>query len=644
MWFFALAVASAISLAGNGPYLVKPVSADEITPENRGSQEQETPNQTPGVNAMVTNKGIEPVLMGILKDAEESDEMRLEVLDSLKKSDIVPDNIASGLVEVLKDCQSSKVVRMQAAEVLLDTGSEKIADALPALEEELGRPEDRETAMNLLTRIGSPDALEMLEDLVGDLKLELDDADPEVRRLAVRHLGEMGSVAEKAVPEIKERLEDENADVAEAAMIALRDVDITAFDGIKNVIDIAPVWPGHPVSFDLLTAEDRQYVAYYDTDRQMTIASRELGSEEWDYFKLPERVGWDSHNGISLALDAGGHLHVAGNHHNHPLRYFRTEEAGDIQTLKRVSEMVGREENSISGERFWEGPDDTVLFAYRDGRSGDGDRIVNIYDPETRSWERLLDEPLLDGEGQRNAYHSTPVLGPDGKYHMLWVWRDTAHAETTHSPSYGRSSDLKEWETGAGEPCGPPITLESSGLVADIKPREGFLHWSLGFDFEDRPIVTYNRFDQEGNTQIYASRLEDGEWVEYQLSDWDSRWEFGGLGSLDSKVRVGGVQRTEKHGLTMTFDHWKEGSGRWVLDEESLEPVREIDRSNLPEVLNMPESENPNMNVRTIQNPTEDGFAYVLRWETLPPNRDRPRPLHEVPEPEMLRIFEVELR
>ncbi len=425
---------------------------------------------------------------------------------------------------------------------------------------------------------------------------------------------------------------------------ALRDVDITASDDVISLIDIDYVWPGHPVGFDLLTVEDRQYVAYYDTERRMTIASRELDGEEWDYVILPERVGWDSHNGIYMTVDSHGHLHVAGNHHNHPLRYFRTEVAGDIQTLQRVTEMVGRDENRISGERWWRGPDDTILFAYRDGRSGDGNRIVNIYDPENRKWERLLDEPLLDGEGARNAYHSNPVLGPDGNYHMLWVWRDTAHAETTHSPSYGRSPDLKQWETGAGEPCGPPITLQSSDIVADIKPREGFLSWSLGFDLQDRPVVTYNRFDQEGNTQAYAARLEDDKWVEYQISEWDSRWEFGGLGSINSKVRIGGVEIDEKHGLTMGFEHWKEGSGRWVLDADSLKPVRKIDKVDIPEALKLLESDHPDMQVRTIQQPAEGGLTYVLRWETLPANRDRPRRMEDVPPPQMLRLFKVKLR
>ncbi|EGF57920.1 hypothetical protein HMPREF9446_01533 [Bacteroides fluxus YIT 12057] len=32
----------------------------------------------------------------------------------------------------------------------------------------------------------------------------------------------------------------------------------------------------------------------------------------------------------------------------------------------------------------------------------------------------MMDEPLLDGAGQSNAYIIGPEIGPNGKYHMMW--------------------------------------------------------------------------------------------------------------------------------------------------------------------------------------------------------------------------------
>lgn len=44
---------------------------------------------------------------------------------------------------------------------------------------------------------------------------------------------------------------------------------------------IDSVWVANQVSFDLHTIDDKQYVAYYNKDSMMTLASRELGRENW---------------------------------------------------------------------------------------------------------------------------------------------------------------------------------------------------------------------------------------------------------------------------------------------------------------------------------------------------------------------------
>ena len=51
-------------------------------------------------------------------------------------------------------------------------------------------------------------------------------------------------------------------------------------------VDVAPVWSGHPVRFALLTEGERQFVAFYDAHRQMTVAARWLTSAQWQFVKL----------------------------------------------------------------------------------------------------------------------------------------------------------------------------------------------------------------------------------------------------------------------------------------------------------------------------------------------------------------------
>lgn len=44
-------------------------------------------------------------------------------------------------------------------------------------------------------------------------------------------------------------------------------------------LEVEKVWSGHPVGFFLLTHEDRQYIAFYDAERRMTVAARRLAED-----------------------------------------------------------------------------------------------------------------------------------------------------------------------------------------------------------------------------------------------------------------------------------------------------------------------------------------------------------------------------
>jgi hypothetical protein len=114
--------------------------------------------------------------------------------------------------------------------------------------------------------------------------------------------------------------------------------------GATDIVEVEPVWSGHPVGFCLLTQPPFQFVAYYDANRQMTIAQRRLDETKWTFTRLPSSVVWDSHNYITMALDRQNHLHVSGNMHCVPLVYFRSEKPLDASTLRRVEHMVGDRE------------------------------------------------------------------------------------------------------------------------------------------------------------------------------------------------------------------------------------------------------------------------------------------------------------
>lgn len=413
----------------------------------------------------------------------------------------------------------------------------------------------------------------------------------------------------------------------------------------EEVLDIAAVWAGHPVGFNLLTHGERQFVAFYDADRKMTVASRGLGSAEWQMVRLPSEIKWDSHNYIAMTIDDSGRIHLAGNMHCVPLIYFRTREPLDIRTFERIPEMTGEDETRCTYPAFFRGINGELVFTYRQGGSGNGFRVYNVYDDEARQWKRLLDEPLVSGEGKMNAYpfgHG-PVKGPDGLFHLVWIWRDTPDCATNHDISYARSRDLRQWTKSDGTPLALPITIETGEIVDPVQPGGGAINSNLrlGFDAQKRPVISYHKHDENGNTQVYNARLEDGEWRIYKMTDWDYRWDFSGGGSIGTEIRAGTVGVEPDGSLSQSYSHKKYGGGIWKLDPETLRPIGKITREpSRPPRLGKPESEFPGMTVRWRGDSghAPGGGYYMLRWETLGPNRDRPRP-EPWPEPSMLRVY-----
>lgn len=411
---------------------------------------------------------------------------------------------------------------------------------------------------------------------------------------------------------------------------------------LPGTVDVAPVWSGHPVGFCLLTHGHRQFVAYYDADRTMTVAARSLDETTWHTRALPEKLGWDSHNYVTLAIDDAGRLHLSGNMHGVPLKYYRTREPLDIDTFEPAA-MVGDREDRVTYPRFFRGPEGAFLFTYRDGRSGNGEQIFNVYDTPTRTWRRLLDTPLTSGNGKANAYLQGPIPGPDGWYHMVWVWRDHPGCESNHDPSYARSRDLIHWENAAGAPLTLPLTMESPCVVDPVPAGGGVINGNveLGFDGHQRPVVSYHKYDAHGVTQVYNARFENGAWNIQQASAWDYRWEFRGGGAIVFEVELSAVHVAGTGRLRQTYTHVTHGSGAWLLDEATLTPLETIPSRGVDDVA--PSKLTTDLGRRQAADSgssDEPGVRYVLQWETLPANRDKPRE-GLPPPPSMLRVVRL---
>jgi hypothetical protein len=101
----------------------------------------------------------------------------------------------------------------------------------------------------------------------------------------------------------------------------------------------------------VITHGETQYAAYYDPQGRVVLAKRKLGSDQWQK-RLTQYRGnvRDAHNSISITVDGDGYLHMAWDHHGHPLRYCRGVEPGSLKLT--VSHGVSRWP-TVEGDAGW---------------------------------------------------------------------------------------------------------------------------------------------------------------------------------------------------------------------------------------------------------------------------------------------------
>jgi hypothetical protein len=388
----------------------------------------------------------------------------------------------------------------------------------------------------------------------------------------------------------------------------------------------------------------------------MVVGQRNLDEDNFQLHILPPTsrksaggtstiLGWDRHNFVTLGIDKAGFIHLSGNVHVHPLTYFRSTVPNNISTLKQVFEMVGTEEKRTTYPHFMNTREGELLFHYRDGHSGNGNEIYNIYSTETKQWSRMLDVPLTDGKGLMNAYQTQPTLMADNWYHVYWVWRDTPDCSTNHDLSYIKSPNLKNWFNAFGEPLKLPATLDKKSVIVDPIPAKGGiinLAAKLCLDENNQPVFAYHKYDSVGNLQFYTAHTKSGKWIYKQVTNWDYRWEFSGNGSINSEVLLKEFKKRDDDFYELSYWHIKQGSGTILLNDKFENCGKVLKPAPFKSQLKV-EGKFPGLLIQTsgdIGKPANDEFRYILKWETINRNRDRPRE-KPWPEPSQLYLYKL---
>lgn len=275
-----------------------------------------------------------------------------------------------------------------------------------------------------------------------------------------------------------------------------------------------------------------QYAAFYDADSKVVLARRTLGTTRWET-KRTSLLGKteDAHNSISIAVDGRGFLHVAWNHHNSTLQYRRSVRSGSLE-LAPESAMIGNSEARVTYPEFYNLPGGDLLFLYRDGASGSGNLILNRYDVKTRRWTRLQDN-LIDGEGQRNAY-SQMTVDRQGTIHLSWVWRETPDVSTNHDMCYAKSMDGgKSWRKTSGQQYQLPITAGTAEYVWRIPQGSELINQtSMAADSFGRPyIATYWRPQGESVPQYFVIYHDGTRWQSSQVTHRTTAFSLSGEGT-----------------------------------------------------------------------------------------------------------------
>ncbi len=282
----------------------------------------------------------------------------------------------------------------------------------------------------------------------------------------------------------------------------------------------------------LVTHDVTQYIAFYSNEASVMLAKRRLGTTDWEIHKTQYSGNVrDAHNSISIAVDGNGLLHVAWDHHNDSLRYSQGISPGALE-LTEKKPMTWDKEASVTYPEFYNLPNGDLLFLYRDGSSGDGNLMMNRYDAATGTWHRVQDG-LLDGQGQRNAYWQT-AIDPQGRIHLSWVWRESPDVATNHDLGYARSDDGGQtWTRSTGEPYILPITADNAEYAARIPQQHELINQTtMTTDAQGRPyIATYWRPEGTDVPQYHLVYHDGVAWHTSQITRRTTPFSLSGGGT-----------------------------------------------------------------------------------------------------------------
>ncbi|MHC4616643.1 MAG: BNR repeat-containing protein [Planctomycetota bacterium] len=306
-----------------------------------------------------------------------------------------------------------------------------------------------------------------------------------------------------------------------------------------RIVPVAKGWAKNSVNATIFrvnsvtTHSDIQYVAFYSEDTHVVLAKRKLGTTSWQIRKTQYKGDTrDAHNGISIAVDGTGILHMSWDHHCDPLRYCRGAAPGSLELTDEMP-MTGQNEKKVTYPEFYNLPNGDLLFLYRDGGSGRGNTMLNRYDVRTQKWS-AIQHPLIDGQGERNAYTNQIAVDKYGTWHISWCWRETGDVATNHDICYAKSTDKgRTWRKSTGEKYTLPITAQNAEYARRIPQKSELINQtSMTVDSKGRSLIaTYWRPEGTKVPQYHLIYHDGRNWRTVQVGSRMTPFSLSGPGT-----------------------------------------------------------------------------------------------------------------
>jgi hypothetical protein len=297
-------------------------------------------------------------------------------------------------------------------------------------------------------------------------------------------------------------------------------------------------WAGSSVNVlagvrqSVFTEGNVQYAGFYNQQGYLVLAKRALDQEQWQTRVSAFKANViDAHNHLSLVVDGAGFLHVSFDHHNTPLKYAVSLQAGGIE-LGELKSMTGEHENSITYPQFYRMNNGDLLFNYRHGGSGRGVLVINHFDHKTGQWTRRHDA-LIDGEGKRSAYWDM-TIDARGVLHLAWNWRETPDVASNYNLAYARSADQgKTWQTLKGGDYQIPITEASADYAAVIAQNSNLMNPpAIAADANSKPYIANYWSAKPGEAPRYRLVTPAGDgWQIIEGPETSANFSLSGMGT-----------------------------------------------------------------------------------------------------------------